>query len=327
VLAGGRNGLTAWLDQGSQELIIEAVLGNRRVRTARPLPSTFRYDTWHEIEMIIEGSRLQVAVSESGQYDPVAESGITIPQGLRAGPIALRASGTGAEFDDLTAARLFTPVTEREPDPTVGGLDQEHSDEFDADLGPQWQWVRSPAASITDGVLAFGVQTSSLVDNRPNPDQASVLTRSMPAGTWTVETKINIPFGDTLPYGWPSAGLIAYNNDDEWVDLVYTARTKPRFVAFSKETPAPGGGPVYGHAAVGPSRDTMYLRLQHTVSDNGEHLYRAATSLDGETWSWHGTRVLPAGEQPRVGLVAMGVEANPEQQPLTARFDWFRVYR
>ncbi|MFC5824989.1 hypothetical protein [Nonomuraea insulae] len=55
---------------------------------------------------------------------------------------------------------------------------------------------------------------------------------------------------------------------------------------------------------------------------SGEHRYRASTSRDGTHWTWYGTRVLPAGPQPRIGLGAF--EAA---EPLTATFDYVRFHR
>ncbi|CAM3399986.1 family 43 glycosylhydrolase [Occultella aeris] len=324
---GGRH-LTVSIDRASSQLVVSGLTGRGpRAAATAPLPANFDYESWHEIELVVSGGALRAAVSESGQYDPVAEISLRIPNASRSGVVTLHADGTAADFDDVTVARLFTPVTEQVAEPTVGSLDPTYSDEFDDGLAAAWTWLRDPAATVADGELEFGIQRSTLINSRPQAEtRPSLLLRDMPEGTWTAETRVTIPFGDSIPYGWPQAGLIAYTGDDEWVELAYTTRESRRFVAFARETPS--GGPVaYGHAALGPSRDTMWLRLQHTVAENGEHLYRAAISMDGEHWVWHGTRTLPAGPQPQVGLVAQDLAARPDQPPISARFDWFRVYR
>ncbi|UFU05330.1 family 43 glycosylhydrolase [Ruania halotolerans] len=325
--AQGRHRVTATIDRESAQLVVTGPPGRRSREATASLPANFSYGTWHEIEMTVSDGHLRVAVSESGQYDPVAEITIDLPRGVRDGHVTLQAAGTAADFDDVTVAPLFAPVTEAAPDPTVGSLDESYSDEFDGDLAAQWQWLRDPGATISDGGLDFAIQRSTLINRRPQADTLpSLLLRDMPEGTWTAETRVTVPFDDSIPYGWPQAGLIAYTDDDEWVELAYTTRESRRFVAFARETDS--AGPVaYGHAALGPSRDTMWLRLRHTVAANGEHLYRAAISMDGEHWVWHGTRVLPAGPQPQVGLVAQDLAQLPEQEPITARFDWFRTYR
>ncbi|MDQ0643509.1 family 43 glycosylhydrolase [Microbacterium murale] len=325
--AQGRHSLTASIDRESAQLTVKGQ-GNRT--TTAPLPVGFNYETWHEIEIVVSDGSLRVAVSESGQYDPVAEVTLRVPNGVRSGQVALQAKGIGADFDDVTVARLFTPETDRVPDPMIGAIDSAYSDEFEGELAEDWSWLREPAATVDDGGLDFEIQRSTLINQRPQADiLPSLLLRDMPPGTWTAETKVTIPFGDSIPYGWPQAGLIAYTDDDEWVELAYTTRESRRFTAFAKET-ASAGTVAYGHAALGPSRDTMWLRLQHTVGENGEHLYRAAVSIDGEQWTWHGTRTLPAGPQPKVGLVAQDLaqlSAQPGQASISAQFEWFRTYR
>ncbi|NIK58484.1 hypothetical protein BJY22_004201 [Kribbella shirazensis] len=174
------------------------------------------------------------------------------------------------------------------------------------------------------------MQTQTLTDQRPKPDDdASVLLRDPPPGAWTAETKVTVPFGDSLPYGWPMAGLIAYAGDDDWVLLGSATRVDPRYATFGKELTYDSVA-TYGHAAVGPSADTLWLRLQHRVDPaNGEHEYRAATSVDGERWVWHGVRTLPPGSQPAVGLVAMDRDNDPTgaTNNLTATFDYLRFLR
>lgn len=174
------------------------------------------------------------------------------------------------------------------------------------------------------------MQTQTLIDQRPKAnDDASVLLRDPPPGEWTAETKLTVPFGETLPYGWPMAGLIAYTGDDDWALLGTATRVDPRYVTFGTELTY-GGTAMYGHAAIGPPADTMWLRLQHRVDpDNGEHEYRAATSLDGRNWLWHGVRTLPAGPQPQIGLIAMDRDHDPTgaTNDLTASFDYLRFHR
>jgi len=325
--AHGRHRLNVTIDRASGQLVVSGLPGHGGRPAVASLPASFSYESWHEIEVTTSGRQLEVAVSESGQYDPVAEVSVRIPNGVRSGPVTLFADATAADVDDVTVARLFTPVTERVADPVVGDLDPAYSDEFGDGPSPGWTWLRDPAAAAADGALAFDIQRSTLINRRPQaPTLPSLLLREMPEGTWTAETRVTIPFGDSIPYGWPQAGLIAYTTDDEWVELAYTTRESRRFVAFARETDSVGAV-AYGHAALGPSRDTMWLRLQHTVAENGEHLYRAAISIDGEHWVWHGTRTLPAGPQPQVGLVAQDLADRPDQPPLSARFEWFRVYR
>jgi arabinan endo-1,5-alpha-L-arabinosidase len=59
--------------------------------------------------------------------------------------------------------------------------------------------------------------------------------------------------------------------------------------------------------------------------ENGEHEYRAGTSRDGVNYVWGGTWTLPAGTEPRVGLLSLGKQGDGASA--TSEFDYFRVYR
>lgn len=327
--AAGRNGVSAWIDRAEGQLVVEGGKGSHPVHATAPLPAAFGYDTWHEIEIEVRDGRIQASVTESGQYDPVAEIETALRPAAANGPVALTAEGTGADFDDVTVAPYRVVDAEMAPLPEIGDFAPDLSTDFADGIGPEWDWTGDPAGTVDEGDLSVDITSATLIDRR-RPEEGevpSLLLRDLPEGEWTAETTVTIPFGSSIPYGWPQAGLIAYGNDDDWAALAYTTRESRRFTAFARQVPPPDGREaVYGHAALGPSRDTMHLRLRHTVADNGEHLYRAALSLDGEHWQWHGTRTLPSGEQPRIGLFAMDhAEANDE--PLTATFDGFRVYR
>ncbi|HEX7352718.1 family 43 glycosylhydrolase [Brachybacterium sp.] len=327
--AAGRHGVTAWIDRTQGRLVLEGGKGRHQVRADAPLPEVFGYETWHEIEIVAERGRIRVAVTESGQYDPVAVISALLHHAAVHGRPALAAEGAGADFDDVTAATLHVVDAERAPDPEIGTLDPALSTDFAQGIGAEWQWTGEPAATADGAGLRFDIPASTLITRRPPPDDdvPSVLLRDLPEGEWTIETTVTIPFGDSIPYGWPQAGLIAYVDDVDWAALAYTTRESRRFTAFARQTRTPDGtGVAYGHAALGPSRDTMHLRLRHTVAGTGEHLYRAALSLDGTHWQWHGTRTLPAGAQPRIGLVAMD-HAPANEHPLTATIDGVRVYR
>ncbi|PCC37899.1 hypothetical protein CIK66_17025 [Brachybacterium alimentarium] len=327
--AAGHKGVTAWIDRAQGRLVVESGMGRQQVMETAPLPDTFHYDTWHEIEIEVTDGQVHASVTESGQYDPVAEIETAISPAAANGPVALTAEGTGADFDDVTAAPYRVVDAEMAPPPEVGTLDQDLSTDFTDGIGPEWNWTGDPAATAEDGDLSFDITSATLIERRRPSDGEvpSLLLRDMPEGEWTAETTVTIPFGTSIPYGWPQAGLIAYGNDEDWAALAYTTRESRRFTAFARQVPPPDGREaVYGHAALGPSDDTMHLRLRHTVAGNGEHLYRAALSLDGEHWQWHGTRTLPAGQQPRIGLFAMDY-ADRNDEPLTATFDAFRVYR
>lgn len=327
--AGGHDDVDVRIDRGRELLVLEAGSGRRQVHATAPLPLGFGYETWHEIEIELSGGGIHVDVTESGQHDPIAEVTAERPPAAGHGPIALVAEGTGADFDDVTAAAHHVRVAEQVPPPEIGTLDPQLSTDFAAGIGPEWSWTGESAGTTGEDGLRLEIPAATLIARRRAEDDPvpSLLLREMPEGEWTAETAVTIPFGDSIPYGWPQAGLIAHVSDEDWAALVYTTRESRRFTALARQVPPPDDREaVYGHAALGPSRDTMHLRLRHTVRENGEHVYRAALSLDGERWQWHGARTLPAGPQPRLGVVAMDHAARNEQ-PLVATLDGVRIHR
>ncbi|MFC7624347.1 family 43 glycosylhydrolase [Microlunatus sp. GCM10028923] len=293
-------------------------------RRAEPLPAGFRYDDWHELDVRIRGRQLEATVTDHGLDDPLATAGLSLPPASGGGRLGLLSDQAAADFDDLTAAPLYTPVTTKLPDPAVGPALPGAGDEFDHGLGSGWQPLRDPAAEVRDGRLTLPVQEATeLIDQRPVADDgAALLLRQPPAGDWTVETRVTVPYGEGYPGAWPQAGLIARTDDDHFVNLTYAAARRTRHVTFGKELPW-DGRVVYGDARLGPTTgDTVWLRLRHEVDPaTGEHRYQAAVSVDGDHWVWHGVRTLPAGPSPQLGLAAFGAAPGAG---LTATFDYVR---
>ena len=150
-----------------------------------------------------------------------------------------------------------------------------------------------------------------------------MLLREAPQGDYVVETRLTIDLGTGTVRNFQQGGLVAYVDDDEFVRLSHVAIWNTRQTEFGKELRY-DGGTRFGGMLVGTPADTTWLRLAHTLDpENGEHELRAGTSRDGVHWTWGGTWTLPAGTEPRIGLVSHGGDA-PQA---TARFDYLRVYR
>ena len=207
-------------------------------------------------------------------------------------------------------------VTAKVPDPTVGALLPEFSDEFEgAELDEAWTIVGTPQSNpeVVGGALVWPTQAGDLRSD----DHAAVLLRDAPEGTYTVETKVHLPLG-TGPRGYERAGLLV------WGDRVNSLHVAPTSTGTTRQAflwVGPAASPWPNAIQLGPSADTLWLRMRHTIHpETGEHLFRAATSRDGEHWIWGAVWHLPADAEPRVGLVAMGGEG------VTATFDYLRVY-
>jgi hypothetical protein len=326
--ADAENYTVAWLDRASNALVTDAVKdGESAGRRSAPLPDGFAFDEWHNVAVEVRGTRMTAEVTDARLHDPYAIVGRNLPGSLSEGRAGVAARGR-ADADNVSAVRLYDPNTSAAPTPDIGTGSEAHSDEFDdATLDGAWSWAGDrpdPNAEEAGGVLRWPVQQADLTG--PGND-ASVLLRDAPEGAYVAETKLTINLGVEDIRNYQQGGLVAYLGDDEFVRLSHVAIWNTRQTEFGKEMPY-AGRLSYGGMLVGPPAGTTWLRLAHRVDPaNGEHEFRAATSRDGEHFVWGGTWTLPAGEEPRIGLISHGKNGdNPSAPPATSVFDYFRVY-
>jgi arabinan endo-1,5-alpha-L-arabinosidase len=316
-----RNYLVSWLDREAGALVTDVVRGGKSLgREASPLPADFRYDTWHNVAAELRGRELTVEVTDARLNDPVAVQRRVLPTGTGgAGAVGAAARCGPAEAANLGAARLYDPVRTQVPPPRVGAV--VYTDQFDDGTvgGDGWTWVRpDPAATETGGALRWPTQAGDLVGAG---NDASVLLRDAPEGAYTVETRLAIDLGADEIRNYQQAGLTAYVDDDQFLRFSHVAIWNTRQTEFGKEQPF-AGGTSYGGMAVGTPAPVTWLRLSHRIDPaNGEHEFRAASSRDGRHWTWGGVWTLPAGTQPRIGLVSHGGAGA------VAEFDYVRIYQ
>ncbi|WP_427893384.1 family 43 glycosylhydrolase [Kribbella sp. GL6] len=300
-----RNYAVVWLDPQRGVLRVEQRVGGKIVSTTeRPLYQGFRYDTWHSVTVEVRNGRAAVQVAPSFGDNPLGEIDVQLAPGL-SGPAQFGLTGT-AQGDNLAMARLYQPVTRKVADPKVGPLLPAYSDEFTG-TDPRWQWTGANQGQVADGQLNWDTQATNLSTD------ATVALRDAPEGDFTVETKLTLPFASTTGNG--RAGLIAWTSRTSSLQLAPT-----RTNAVQQTFLWPGADPSPWPEAIqlGPSADTMWLRLRHTTRD-GQHLFQAATSLDGKHWQWGSYWYLPAGPL-KFGLISMGGAGS------TAHFDYVRTY-
>ena len=215
-----------------------------------------------------------------------------------------------------TNYRLKTPKPDK-----LGKLIPSLSDEFNGTLGSQWSWVREPAGGTSVSAETFNFDTQA-ADLFVDSNNASVLIESAPNGNYVVETrlKLNLP-AEGCCFNYVQAGLVIYDDDDNFIKLVEVSIWETRQTEFAKELfPVPDGYPRYGNTVVGPPGDWVYLRI---VKQNlaGEEHYTAYTSLDGVNWVRGGTWTHELGSDASIGLVSMGGSG------FVAEFDYVRVYK
>lgn len=210
----------------------------------------------------------------------------------------------------------------------------EYSDEFDGTtLDDAWSWQRddvAPTATVADGVLRLPVRATDLY---VDVDNAAVLVRDAPRGDYVVETKLRIDVPSGCCYNYAQAGLLVYDNDDDYVKLTETSIWNTRQTEFAKEVPTvPEGWSRYGNTVVGPpGEEWTYLRIvverltgaERQEAGGDTHAYTAYTSHDGQAWVKGGTWTHSLGDDAQIALVAYGLQ-DPAVQ-LTAEFDYVRV--
>ncbi|WP_405089657.1 family 43 glycosylhydrolase [Micromonospora sp. NBC_01392] len=285
-----------------------------------PLPAGTDLRDRHNLAVEVRGRQLVATLSPSRLGDPVARVSVRLPRPAN-GPLALRAEGGPAEFDNVSAARLYRPVRHEVAPPRVGPVLRDYSDEFSGGLDPAWRWVRQdPAATVSGGALRWPVQDADLSGTA---NTAGVLLRDAPAGDYVAETRVTLDLGEETVRNYQQAGLVAYVDDDRFARLSQVAIWNTRQVEFGYELPF-AGQPVYGGSIVGTPGTTTWLRLAHHVDRvTGEHEFRAGSSRDGTHWTWGAVWTFPADTTPRIGLVAHG-GATPA---VTAEFDYLRFHR
>lgn len=311
------NRAVAWLDPLAGLRVETVVDGTVTISETAALHDGFSYDTWHSVTAEVRDGHATFQVSAAMEGDPLAEVAITLPEELVGpSPVGVVSTHGAAHADNVGITELYEPVTERVPEPQAGELLAGYGDEFDGpQLDESWSWVNEPDGELVDGAFVWETQDADLSGTGT---EASVLLQDAPVGDYIVETQLHFPLGAEVDNTRLQAGLIAYIDRPRSIHLapavVGTSRQALLWIGRDRD--------AWPEMGLGPSADTMWLRLHHTVhEETGEHLYQAATSRDGETWIWGGVWHLPgdAGE-PRIGLVSMAGEGA------TATFEYVRFY-
>ena len=220
------------------------------------------------------------------------------------------------------------------------------SDEFDADkLGEQWQWIRENASawslSNKSGSLVITSSEGDLIE--ANNNAKNVFLQS--ANTdWTIETKIVC---SRKPSGFTeNAGLLAYQDDDNFVKLSY----RPSFGRGSFRPGGSGQQPVAVELYVENAAEqlsSVQLSVDHLIKDDNAVLlklekkgsiYTAYCSSDGKNFEKVGEAevilkdvqagmVVNDGAMPArfAGFRRFMQQPSKPETPLEVAFDYFRI--
>ncbi|MEP6651637.1 MAG: family 43 glycosylhydrolase, partial [Lapillicoccus sp.] len=174
-----------------------------------------------------------------------------------------------------------------------------YSDEFSGTrLNRAWSWagvrdgVPVPPSTVANGVLTTEIQHADLF---VDVDNAAVLVRNAPRGDYVIQTKVRVDVPDEgCCFNYAQAGLMVYDDDDNYVKLMNTSIWNTRQTEFAKEiSPVPAGWMRYGNTVVGPpSEEWTYLRVvvkrltgtAKAAAGGDTESYTAYTSQDGRRW-------------------------------------------
>lgn len=305
------------LDREAKRLVARTEGRGRVVREETALPASAG---WQRLLVVADRGRVTVSVSESGLNDPTAE---VVLLGVVPDAAPLRVTGDDLAVDNLTVNRRVDTTADPAPVPEPGAV--LFADDFDDPDGTDpardgWEWVRrDPAARISSGALAWP-PTSTDITGTTN--DAPLLLRDVPTDRdWIAEVKLHLDLGTDLR-NYQQAGMIVHRNDDDVIRLGSVAIWETRQTEYGRELVGNADGRLsYGAAPIGTPAPTMWMRIAHHRNAAGEHLYRAATSRDGEHWTWGAVWTMPADATPRLGLYSHG-GASPAN---VARFSDFRL--
>ena len=273
-LGAGRDQLIVTVDSRVGELTVTTGAG----RGSRSSTDDIQLDSdgWHSLVIEVDDrGRVLAQVSEDDLNDPFAEVQLRHP-GLDISGAPLQLRSPDALVDNISVRQLAKEATELFPVPQTGRL--LGAEEFNGALSDDWRWVREdPDATVSGGRLNWPLQSADLVDG-PDPatnDTAGVLLNdATPRGNWIAETKLTLDLGVGEIRNFQQAGLVAYENDDDFARLSSVAIWNTRQTEFGREldaTPADSADDrtSFGGAIIGTPDATVWLRLAHTRNRAG----------------------------------------------------------
>lgn len=356
------NYIAVWLQPGANgmggKLITNLRMGGSNSLLSSALPATFNHKLFHNVAVELRGRTLTVKVSESRLQDYLAVQTRTIAAStqqqvavLGAGRVGLVTQYASADFDNVSAARLYIPITQRRPYQSAGTLNAALSDEFtdECSTGTLDKYAFTDPANPAVGTPApdtYGFQNRSgncwmrwrvQQGDLAGANDASVLASKLPiVGDFTLETRVQLTYQAPSPaigfnpvygrccFNYQQAGIVAYQNDDRYVRLTHVSIWDTRQTEFGKEQETPTAyGARYGNTVVGPPGNYTTLRI---VRRGGT--YTAYTKQDGKPWIRGGTWTHNLTTV-RAAITAMGA-GGPVSDPnlrFTAYFDYIRVYQ
>ena len=221
------------------------------------------------------------------------------------------------------------------------------SDEFNSGtLAKQWSWVRENASnwslSKKSGSLLITSEKGDIVSS--NNNAMNILLQS--ANTdWTIESKMVCSRKPSGPV--QNAGILAYQDDDNFVKLVYRANNAEEDVGGAAETGIQPGAVEIVIESDGYQKSVALLSMTDIIKDDNTlvlklekkgSLYTASCSSDGKNFKTIGTAdillmdvkagmIVCDGVAPARmgGFPGMNQQTNQPQTPFEVAFDYFHI--
>lgn len=218
------------------------------------------------------------------------------------------------------------------------------SDEFNGTLGNQWNWVRenplTHSLSKNEGALTITTEVGDISEDTNNAK--NILLQSA-NNDWVIETKL---VGSRIPSQPENAGIVVYQNDDNFLKLMFRAVIKTSRGGRGNEPVQPGtidllmeeNGIAKSFASFNlrepiTGDKALILKLEKKGST-----YNAFYSLDGQKYEALGTadillKDIKAGLIASDGIVTQYMKSTfyfdsdttKPNTPFDVSFDYFRI--
>jgi len=240
--------------------------------------------------------------------------------------------------------RVIDYVTYDESDYYVNFGSKPSSDEFSTSLSGKWSFVREDKSECSIDKGAFKITTGQGDITLANNNASNILLQEANSD-WTIETLLKT--SETPGNPAQNAGLLAYEDDDNFVKLVYAAPAMGRGMPMAAPGQAPSGSIQLIAEDNGNNKATINVSLADIpVKENTVWLrltkkgqtYTAFYSVDGKSYTEAGNveillkdikagLIACQGVRPvMMGRGGMPPMAQPSAaKPMEAAFEYFKV--
>jgi beta-glucosidase len=340
-------GLVTAKGVGTALIFAEVTVNGKTVTNSYPLKVM---PDLNPASITVNGKNIPGLVPEVKGYSYLLASGATAPT------VGATAAGTNVSVDVAQAkgvpgnatVTLTDNITIEKNLYLVNFGAQSVSDEFNGGtLGKQWSWVRENSATWSlakkSGSLLITSEKGDIVST--NNNAKNLLLQSANAD-WTIESKMvcsRKPSGQTQ-----HAGVLAYQDDENFVKLVYRASNARRgFGGPTTPTVVPGSVELVIESN-GYQKSVATLSLADIIKDDKTlvlklerkgNIYTASVSADGKKYKTVGaadiiltdvkTGMIVCDGVPQAGrggnFPGMQEPANQPEIPFEAAFDYFHI--